>query len=374
MAIGTVPVGLPMSGDQLREHQRLAAQHVTFSVTESCPLRCVHCIVATVPANDRSRTMPMERAESYAAQMGALARRGVRFVSFTGGEPLLARRQLQLLSRAARDAGMESTVVTACHWATSTATAEKVVASLPDIECWQVSTDEFHRDYVSVDHVIRAAKAASKFGRNVMVRLSMSLPESDTIVSIYNELREALPDIRIFAQPIIAMGRGASVPSFSELADVPAWPCVPQGMVVRFDGTVAPCCAGLVDTRDGHPFQYPNADTAGLEGVHQAWCTDPLLQLIRAAGFAALMPWLREIAPEHDVLAETPRHPCEFCTRLWTDPGVGPALRERISRDENRAKVAALAHEVFGETFMLEEDAKLASVARADEPTGVCCP
>jgi len=322
-----VPVGLSLSGEQLREHQRLSAQHVTFSVTESCPLRCSHCIVATVPVSDRSRTMPMDRAESYAAQMGSLARRGVRFVTFTGGEPLLARRQLQLLSHAAYDAGIECTVVTACHWATSTATAEKVVASLPAIECWQVSTDEFHSEYVSEDHVVRAAKAAAKLGRNVMVRLSMSLPESAGVVSLYNRLRDALPDIRIFAQPIIAMGRGASVPSFSEMAEVPAWPCVPQGMVVRFDGTVAPCCAGLVDTRDGHPFQYSNADSAGLEGVHQEWCTDPLLQLIRASGFSALMPWLREIAPDH----------------------------------------ALLARDVFGETFMLEQLAAAASVVRTDE-------
>ena len=26
--------------------------------------------------------------------------------------------------------------------------------------------------------------------------------------------------------------------------EVPAWPCIPNGLVVRYDGTVAPCCAG----------------------------------------------------------------------------------------------------------------------------------
>ena len=356
MTNGTIPFKLPLSGDELREYQKLHSQHVTFSLTESCPLRCAHCIVATVSASDHSRTMPVARAEAYASQLPELAKRGVKFLSFTGGEPLLARRQLKLLSDGARRAGLECHVVTACHWATSAATAEKVIASLPAISCWHLSTDVFHSEYVTIDHVVRAAKAATKLGRSVVIRLSITLPQSPEIIAIYDGIRKTLPDVPIHVQPIIGMGRGASVPSSVETADVPEWPCMPLGMVVRFDGSISPCCAGLVDTRDGHPFQYPNADVAGIAGAHKAWCTDPLLQLIRAAGFGPLMAWLQEIAPQHRVLEETPRNPCDFCVRLWSDFSVAPALRERISKEENRSKVAELVHEVFGETFMQNEN------------------
>src|SRR5215471_7526744 len=118
-----------MSADALVRQQQLSARHVTFSLTEACPLRCRHCIVNTVSASDRTRTMPLERAESYAAQLPSLRARGVSLVSFTGGEPLVAARQLRVLSDAAAAAEMESTVVTAAHWAKTEGSARDTVAA-----------------------------------------------------------------------------------------------------------------------------------------------------------------------------------------------------------------------------------------------------
>jgi hypothetical protein len=299
----------------------------------------------------------MWRAQSYAAQLPALARRGVKYMSFTGGEPLLARRQLETFVREGHAAGMECHITTACHWATSDAAAERVIASLPEITHWGLSTDAFHSDYVSPDNVIRAAKAAKKLGRTVLLRLAFSVPETPETIAIYERLSEALPGFPILAQPLIAMGRAAEIPTQHDTADAPEAPCFTTGMVVRFDGTVSPCCGGLLDTREGHPFQYGNVDALGLEAVHRAWCTDPVLQLIRASGFGSLMAWIAELAPEHPVLADTPKLTCEFCTRVWKDPTVGPAIRQRLEKEENRAKVAALVREVFGERFMLEESA-----------------
>jgi pyruvate-formate lyase-activating enzyme len=361
--MGSIPLGIRMSGEELQDYQSQHSQHITFNLTESCPLRCSHCIISTVPASDHSRTIPMWRAETYAEQLPALARRGIRFISFTGGEPLLARRQLKILSQAAQAVGIECHVVTACHWATSEANAERVVESFPGLTCWHVSTDVFHSEYVSVDNVMRAAAAATKLGREVVIRLSLTTPETPEMTSIFNLLRESLPNVPIIAQPIIGMGRGASVVTELETADVPAFPCIPTGMVVRFDGTVSPCCGGLVDTREGHPFQYPSPDSVGLDEAHRIWCTDPLIQLIRAVGFAPLIPWLEEIAPDNRALKDRPRHPCEFCVRMWSDPSVGEAVRERISRGENRTKVAHVVREVFGETFMQEEPAGTSSGA-----------
>jgi hypothetical protein len=299
--------------------------------------------------------MPMARAQTYATQFSALAGRGVKFVSFSGGEPLLARRQLKILSEAAHAAGIECHIVTACHWATSPENAEKVIASLPALSCWHISTDVFHSQYVSVDNVACAARALTRLGRQVVIRLSLTQPQTAEMGALFRRLRDELPDIPILAQPVIGMGRGSSVIDEMETADVPGFPCIPTGMVVRFDGTVSPCCGGLVDTRDGHPFQYPSPDLVGLDGTHRAWCTDPLIQLIRAVGFAPLIKWVEEIAPDNAALQDRPRHSCEFCVRLWQDADVGPALRERISREENRAKVAEVVREVFGETFLLNE-------------------
>jgi organic radical activating enzyme len=345
--------GIRMTAEELTRQQQLAASHVTFSLTEACPLRCRHCIVNTVPAADHSRTMPLERAQSYAAQLPHLRARGVWLLSFTGGEPFVASRQLRLLSDAAAAAGMHSTVVTACHWAATESSASATVANFPGIMHWQLSADVFHEEFVSWQNVVRAALAVTLDGRDAMVRMAASIPLSEQHLDLHRRIRQSLPEnVPIVVQPITLNGRGASIQTEIPRASVPGWPCVPNGMVIRFDGTISPCCAGLVDQREGHPFQYANADQQGLAGAHQAWCTDPLLQLIRTAGFAPVLAWVREMAPEHEVLRATPEHPCECCVRLWKNPSLGSKLRERAALPENREKIAQLTEAVFGEVFM----------------------
>ncbi|RYE84858.1 MAG: radical SAM protein, partial [Hyphomicrobiales bacterium] len=204
-----IPIGLMLSAEGLREHQKLSAEHVTFSLTEACPLRCAHCIVATVPVVDRSRTMPLSRAEAYAAQLPDLVRRGVRLVSFTGGEPLLARRQLTLLSTAAAAAGCDVTVVTSAHWATSPQSAARVIASLPGVRYWHLSTDTYHLPFVGLERVIWAAKAALEAGREVMIRLTVPSEPTAACLDIHRRLRSELPEAPVFCQNVIGMGRAS---------------------------------------------------------------------------------------------------------------------------------------------------------------------
>ncbi len=306
--------------------------------------------------------MPLERAQSYAGQLAGLRPQGVRMISFTGGEPLLASRQLRLLSDAAKAANMECTVVTACHWAGSDAAADHTLTEFASITNWQLSMDVFHEEFVPWDNVVRAARAALIHGQRPLIRMAASVPLNEQHLDLYGRIRSSLPDaVPIVVQPVTLNGRGKSVETeLTNSPDAPAWPCIPNGMVVRFDGTVAPCCGGLVDQRDGHPFQYANAD-AGLLNVHMQWCTDPLLQLIRSAGFGPVLAWVREISPDHQILSAIPEHPCECCIGLWQDPALGPEIRRRAGLPHNHNKIAALTQIVFGETFMKQACTESAS-------------
>jgi Radical SAM superfamily/Iron-sulfur cluster-binding domain len=350
--------GLRLTGDEFTAHQALSSRQVTFSLTESCPLRCSHCIVDTVPASDHSRTMTLEDATSLAAKLPELVPRGVCLIGFTGGEPFLAPRQLRVLSRAAAEAGMNCTVVTACHWARSVEGARRVIAGLPGIHNWHLSTDIFHTEFVPVSWVVSAALAAATEGRTPMIRIAANLPLSGKSAKLYDEVSRAIPDsIPVFVQPITPNGRAADLntdlmPVAAVQRDVPVFPCVPNGMVVRYDGSVAPCCAGLVQQREGHPFQFGNAVEAGLAAVHEQWCTDSLLQLIRSVGFAPLIRWVRESFPQHPLAASSPEHPCECCLKLWQEPGVGAEMRRRAESPAMRSRVAEMTQRLFQEPFM----------------------
>jgi pyruvate-formate lyase-activating enzyme len=348
-------MGVSLTPEQLSALQSLSARHVAFSVTEACPLNCRHCIVNTTSVADHSRYLPLEKAREYACEMVALRRRGVEYVSFTGGEPLLAAEQLRIISEAAAVVGMHCTVVTSCHWARSKTAARRRVESFPHIHGWHLSTDIFHLEYVPVENVIRAADAAVAKERSVMVRMAAPIPLPDEHHRLRQTLVERLPkDVPVFVQPVTRMGRGATIATEVATCGSPAWPCIPNGMVVRHDGTVAPCCAGLVDQRKGHPFQYLTAASAGVVGAHDSWCKDPLLQLIRTVGFAPLLQWLKELYPDHELLKQTPRHPCECCVSLWRNPTVGVELRRRAELPDNRAKIAQLTALLFEEHFMGE--------------------
>lgn len=343
-------VGVTLTGNELIGLGVLSAQHIAFSLTEACPLQCQHCIVATVLPSDKSRTMPIEQAKAYARQFPEMNRRGVRFISFTGGEPLLAREHLRLMSEAAVNASLECTVVTACHWAGTELAAARTVAEFPHIGNWHLSADVFHEEFTPLSNVVRAGKAAIGEGRRAMVRMAAAIPLSGKHLAMHESLREELPDeVDIVVQPVTKVGRGASIETEVPLAEVPAWPCMPNGMVVRYDGTVSPCCAGLVDQRTGHPFQYDRADSVGLVRAHESWRADPLLQIIRTVGFAPLLQWLADAFPDNEVLKATPRHPCDCCIKLWRDPRVGVELRRRAETPANRAKAAELTEAVFGE-------------------------
>ncbi|MGH9469782.1 MAG: radical SAM protein [Terriglobia bacterium] len=352
-AVEVPEIGLKFTPPQLLEQQRLASEHVIFSLTEACPLRCSHCIVSTVPAADLSRTMPLARAEHYAAQFPALRERGVTLISFTGGEPLLAPRQLSVLSEAAARAGMACSVVTACHWARSESSARSVVRRFGALSGWQLSIDIFHLEFISPEFVLNAARAVLDAGRQATVRMAASLPFSAEHRRLYERMRGDLPEeAPVIIQPVLRMGRGRSIEMADEEGESTSWPCVSNGIMFRFDGTIAPCCAGLADERTAHPFQYGNADEVGLERAHQSWCTDPLLQLIRSVGFAPVLGWAAETRAESASLRTVPANPCECCTRLWNSPEITAGLRERAQRAENREKIADLAERLFGETFM----------------------
>lgn len=340
-----------LTGEQLTDYQLRLERHLAFSITEGCPLRCEHCIVSTVlPAEAARFTVPPAQARRYADEMPALRARGIDRISFTGGEPLLAGEVLGLLSEAAGRSAIECTVVTACHWAKTIDDARRVVRSYPYLTHWHLSADVFHQKFLPLQFVVNAATAALETGHEVLIRMAARWPISDEDTVFYGALVAALPpDAKVAVQQISKSGRASEMD-----LDVPTGnakcgsPCMSTGLVVRYDGTVSPCCSALIDERDTHPFQYAAANVAGVGATYDAWRGDPLLKLIRCIGFDHLLQWVCEDNPDHPVLQAVPDHPCELCHALWTVPGTAAAVRARVSEEPVQRKISALYDAVFG--------------------------
>ncbi len=95
----------------LRELVKLAVQggpgFVQIAVTNACNAHCRFCSFPQVPADDRRMAGPARLARGLAA----MQRAGIRYVCFTGGEPLLYPDLLPALTQA-RDLGLQTLLVT----------------------------------------------------------------------------------------------------------------------------------------------------------------------------------------------------------------------------------------------------------------------
>jgi pyruvate-formate lyase-activating enzyme len=350
------PITLPdprvrMTLEDLRAVQSIAARHITFSLTLACPLTCAHCIVDAAP-NKGATTMPVETARRYAEQMPALAAQGIRSLSFTGGEPLLARQQLRLLSDAAHAAGMTSGVVTAAHWATSVPAARKVVDEFPGIACWDISVDAYHEKFIGLERIRNAQEAAVAAGRRVTLRFTHDVPLTEADQRLLAFISQ-MPDVQIASQKVRKVGRGREL-EIAESDRYNPWtkPCMTQGLVVRYDGSLSPCCMNLVEERR-HPFQLGDARERPLTDIHRDYMAQPLLQLIRAIGFTELLRWLEEAKLDGLLPDRLPDDACDVCALVVTDERMASVLARRAAEPANQLRIAVLASRLLGEHTML---------------------
>jgi len=353
-----------MTLNELADFQAIAGHHVTFSMTLACPLRCEHCIVSASPDPGHT-TMPVAVAERYAAQMPELAARGIRSLSFTGGEPLLARRQVKCISDAAAAVGIGCGVVTAGHWGKSRALADELVAAFPGITSWDVSIDSYHLDWVTLATVTNAVEAARDAGRRVTIRFSYQDPPTISDLEILAHVR-TIEGVTIASQRVRTEGRATEL-ALTPSAKYSPWvkPCLTQGMVVRYDGSVAPCCLNLVEARD-HAFQFGDARARPLAAIHDDFLAHPLLQLIRTLGFSEVWQWLHDDGFADQLADPPPDDACDLCSYLMRNPAIVAHLQRRAAEPAVEARVAMLVSRLLGEDGMAR---RLVARWRADPAT-----
>lgn len=294
--------------------------------------------------------MSTDLAHKCASELIKLRDLGVRRISFTGGEPILASRQLHILSESAAKAGIECTIVTSGYWAFSQDAAADVVKSFPEISIWHLSTDMYHQEFVPLSYIQNASREILYHGGKVVIRMTVSEPPSKEEEKIFEITRSLLPiEIPIDVQPIIKVGRASSLKIGGELAEVPAWPCIPSGMMVQHDGTISPCCSCLVTINSSHPFNFGNVGSQELVRIYEAWLSDPLLQLMRAVGFLPLLQWAYEAFPNDDIFLNLSRNPCKCCIKLFNNQKISEELKKQAEKPEIRAKILNLTEYIFGD-------------------------
>ena len=196
-------------------------------------------------------------------------------------------------------------------------------------------------------------QVAKKLDRRASIRYAYNFPMSSVDKDLWQFISSFAEKEDIQVQRVLPYGRATSI----EIPSIPndgmfAKPCLTHGLIIRNDGSVAPCCKCLVEERN-HPFQFGNARNKSLESIHFDFITHPLLQMLRAIGFLDVMKWLAESALANYVKLPLADDICKLCYDLFTEPLISEYVSERAARPENMLRIAILVSRLLKDNRML---------------------
>lgn len=343
----------------------LSSRRIGFSVTQGCPLRCRHCSVSAAPDLHKNRYTDLF-TQRIVEQIPDLASAGIISIDFTGGEPTLVPQFVSPVSRKAAEYGITTGIVTAAHWAATSQQAHAMLARLNAIDHWDISTDVYHIEFVSLSSVERAFKLLKDAGKTPIVRIAHHETITHADALLIDQVMK-FADRNVSFQPIGPVGRAEELVS-SEISDEQSWdagPCPTTGLLVQWDGRVAPCCAPASHESHDHPLWLGNANNMPLSTLLRQWRVHPLIQTLRVWGFQPLRDWFAE-----DGLLDAGilRHRvCDLCVSWLRDPVLCKHAAKRANMLDHRLKLARALLEHFDEPWI---DMKLREEAQGYLATG----
>jgi hypothetical protein len=298
-------------------------------LTDRCPVGCAHCSVDSRPDSP----VITDRALFEQIVTGLCADRDRWLVGISGGEPFVERWALPFAVRALAGAGKAVAVLTSGNWGTDPV-PRWIAGVLADLDTVIVSTDVYHRAGLADDRFVGALRAAAAAGCWVVVQC---LDDDESLARAHALIADALgPDaagtceiapIRLLrsgrAQDLVPVSIGRPGRSFGTCP-------VLEAPVVRYDGTVVPCCNEDVTMGAGPAaLRSTVAGPDGLAAELDRIRTDPLLESIRHIGLGALT----ELPAFADLAEARFTSICELCF----------AMHDRVARPDARRQVEAAA-------------------------------
>ena len=206
------------------------------------------------------------KAIEEAAELGA------EWISITGGEPFLEPDLLKALIEYAYEKGLKTEVVSNGFWAETSEKAESTLSPLwrLGLDVINLSVDDFHQEYVPIQHVKNAYDAAKKLGLKIVIMTATSnnnqitaetipaLLQDEKIQKIGGQLVRD-PNALLAETPITPAGCGKSINDleYTLITEVKCREAL-RDIGIGPYGTVYPCCGPLATRIDLGNIKYSN--------------------------------------------------------------------------------------------------------------------
>jgi len=279
--------------DNEQGHSALWIGDLSIALTYRCTAECSHCFMASSASKDDPMTL--SQAREYVAEAKEA---GATSVWFYGGEPFL---YFDLLSGAveyARQVGLVPTATSNAFWAVSEKASVERLSLLKEkgLQGLSFSADPFHQEYVPLEHIRNAFKAAEALGisgyGDVTAYMSFVEEQGDEVV---RRCREAAT--RLSAAYDAGVGgevwfTGTAAEVLAPLALKQTWTtydrCIWEDMLVGRAGSASVDPSGDVQLCTGIPIG--NAKQRKLSEIIQTYSarTHPILGVLSKEGVTGL--------------------------------------------------------------------------------------
>jgi len=296
---------------------------VNISLTDRCTATCTMCATNSNP-DEWGAEIDVKRGLAWVD--GVAKVQGPIGICFIGGEPFLRRDAMLALTERAHGHRLLVSVVSNCFWAQTAQAAQRVLEPLKEAGLTRitVSTDSFHRPFVTEQAVDNAIGAARKLGLRCNLNVVWG-DASDAIPELLKRLKNSdyLDETSSFE--CLPVGRGVEIIPRSK-PEMPDERCrlVISTLSIKSNGDVFACCGVGGFTP---PLKVGNADRETIPELVERACRDPLLLALGLRG----PQWLRSLT--EGLLPPRPAgyvNYCHLCHELMTRPDCVHAMRHNL--------------------------------------------
>lgn len=308
-------------------------QGLSLIYTNKCNAYCRHCGFSCGPMENK--TMTVEDAKNYISVANEYD--SLKMVCFTGGEPLLFFEEIHEVMGYAFSLGLNSEIVTNSFWANSYDEALKKLQAFKDIGLINLVTslDDFHLEYIDMNYIENAVKAALELDLNVIIKtleFDNSIIKAKDVKGLlntdYNGTNLSIQELT----PIIE-GRSKTLKCGEELESQ----IVQVGYIdisggcskiIKFpavnpEGQLFPCCGFGEDIR--LVGKYPEEDFGSMLKNMES---NLLFNLLSTIGPKGVYEYSKRYLEEDIEYNES--NPCELCNHLFRTNSIRIAVRKAM--------------------------------------------
>ncbi len=334
-------------------NKSFTTQELVIHLTLRCPLKCAHCCVDA----DINKSEELQHNTVLASIANCSQIPTINKVSFTGGDPFVARRTLEAGIRQATSQGLFTSVVTSAFWAKTAKRADRIIQTLQAAGLKEImlSYDDSHAEYLAESFIINAFNAAAEAG--LIIKVNVVREPNDTIDKAY--LTNMLdPDnryhkqLKIFETAVNSTGRAKEDESTQTRQDRAAsdqvyrGPCnsVLRHISAQSDGNWVPCCGVIKPPKALHKGEVASTSLASVvEQAHQ----DPILQWLAYEGPVAMLKQITANTSEPLEDADFDGI-CHACDRLFNEPEHQKLLAAALPDKIHSLAIQHMVYEQLG--------------------------